>query len=152
MPYLRTVEKLYDNPIWRVVRGVFPSDLKMRFSRACTAKTAPIKGWRGERRASESPYSQAKTLEERFRLEACRCIDTLKLPTHKLAACFPLQKRNDLFRTFFGTRAAAYAARMINHRKMIHDLHRADGTIFFTNFAPYASCLAHRLHFGTLFL
>ena len=58
---------------WGVVRGGYsPSDLKMRFSRACTAKTAPITGWRGERRASESPYSQAKALEERFRLEACR--------------------------------------------------------------------------------
>ena len=74
----QTVEKLYYHPTWGVVRGESPSDLKMRFSRACTAKTAPIKGWRGERRASESPYSQAKALEERFRLEACRYIDTLK--------------------------------------------------------------------------
>ena len=68
----QTVEKLYYHPAWGVVRGESPSDLKMRFSRACTAKTAPIKGWRGERRASESPYAQAKALEERFRLEACR--------------------------------------------------------------------------------
>ena len=68
----QTVEKLYYHPTGGVVRGGSPSDLKMRFSRACTAKTAPIKGWRGERRASESPYSQAKALEERFRLEACR--------------------------------------------------------------------------------
>ena len=48
----QTVEKLYYHPTWGVVRGESPSDLKMRFSRACTAKTAPIKGWRGERRAS----------------------------------------------------------------------------------------------------
>ena len=32
----------------------FPSDSNMRFLRACTAKTAPIKGWRGERRANGS--------------------------------------------------------------------------------------------------
>ena len=65
-------KKPYLNPNWGVVRGGYPSDLKMRFSRACTAKTAPIKGWRGERRASESPYTQVKALEERFQLEACR--------------------------------------------------------------------------------
>ena len=70
---LKGLSKNYNcSPNRGVVRGVFPSDLKMRFLRACTAKTAPIKGWRGERRASESPYPQAKTLEERFRLEACR--------------------------------------------------------------------------------
>ena len=76
---LKGLSKNYNcSPNRGVVRGVFPSDLKTRFSRACTAKTAPIKGWRGERRASESPYSQAKSLEERFRLKRVDKTDTLK--------------------------------------------------------------------------
>lgn len=71
-PNSQTVDKPIFSQLWGVVRGETPLYLNMRFSWACTTKTAHIKGWRGERRANESPCFQAKTLEKRFRLEACR--------------------------------------------------------------------------------
>ena len=94
----QTVDKPIFSQLWGVVRGETPLYLNMRFSWACTTKTAHIKGWREERRANESPCFQAKTLEKRFRLEACRLYRHAETPA-KAGAFFAVKQRKTLFFT-----------------------------------------------------